>query len=169
MTLREATAAKHKMAEQMPFNQKMLKGELSKEEYVKYLNSQFSIFYCIENLVTLPDNFLRVNRILSDIHELTNRDHVEINILEGVKNYCAHLKSLNEEMIWAHVYLNYMALLFGGQMLQKQVPGTAKMFDFENSHTIISAIREKQKDEWADEVNKGFDFMIEIFEELNNN
>jgi hypothetical protein len=30
------------------------------------------------------------------------------------------------------------------------------------------AIRAIQKDEWADEVNKGFDFMIEIFKELEN-
>jgi heme oxygenase len=28
------------------------------------------------------------------------------------------------------------------------------------------SIRAVQKDEWADEVNKAFDFMIEIFDEL---
>lgn len=167
MTLREATMVRHKMAEQMPFNQKMLKGELSNEEYVKYLNTQFTIFNCIETIVSLPENYVRSYKILSDIHELTNKDYVQVGVLESVKKYCEHLKSLDEETIWAHVYLNYMALLFGGQILKKQIPGTGRMYDFENSHVIISAIREKQKDEWADEVNRAYDYMMDIFQELN--
>ena len=30
----------------------------------------------------------------------------------------------------------------------------------------MQSVRDIQKDEWADEVNKGFDFMIDIFKEL---
>jgi len=30
----------------------------------------------------------------------------------------------------------------------------------------MESVRKIQKDEWADEVNKGFDFMIKIFKNL---
>ena len=68
----------------------------------------------------------------------------------------------------AHVYLNYLAIMFGGQMMKTKVPSTGRMYDFENMMEAAGSIRAIQKDEWADEVNKGFDFMIEIFKELEN-
>ena len=43
------------------------------------------------------------------------------------------------------------------------------MYDFENMHEAVGAIRATQKDEWADEVNKGFQFIINIADELQNN
>jgi hypothetical protein len=40
------------------------------------------------------------------------------------------------------------------------------MYEFEDMNESAATIRAIQKDEWADEVNKGFNFMIEIFKEL---
>jgi hypothetical protein len=56
--------------------------------------------------------------------------------------------------------------MFGGQMMKEKTPGQGKMYDFDNMMECAGSIRAIQKDEWADEVNKGFDFMIEIFKEL---
>ena len=56
--------------------------------------------------------------------------------------------------------------MFGGQMMKSKVPGSGRMYDFDNMMEAAGSIRSVQKDEWADEVNKGFDFMIEIFDEL---
>jgi len=56
--------------------------------------------------------------------------------------------------------------MFGGQMMKKAVPSTGRMYVFDNTQEAIQTIRNVQKDEWADEVNKGFDFNILIFEEL---
>ena len=41
MKLREATAELHSKAEKMEFNQRMFRGELSTDEYAKYLHQQF--------------------------------------------------------------------------------------------------------------------------------
>ena len=79
---------------------------------------------------------------------------------------CDYLSSLSYEQILPHIYLNYMAIMFGGQMMKKAVPSTGRMYVFDNMQEAIQAIRNVQKDEWADEVNKGFDFNIMIFEEL---
>jgi len=56
--------------------------------------------------------------------------------------------------------------MFGGQMMKANTPGAGNMYEFENMMESAGAVRAIQKDEWADEVNKGFDFMIEIFKEL---
>jgi heme oxygenase len=48
ISLREATGEKHKIAESMVFNQRMVKGELSKDEYTLYLIQQLAIFDAIE-------------------------------------------------------------------------------------------------------------------------
>jgi hypothetical protein len=59
-----------------------------------------------------------------------------------------------------------MALIFGGQMIKKSVPSSGQMYVFDDMQEVIQSIRTVQDDEWAEEVNKGFDFNILIFEEL---
>jgi heme oxygenase len=83
--------------------------------------------------------------------------------------YTAYLKDLNDTDILPHVYLNYLAIAYGGQMMKKVVPGSGKMYDFDNMQELVGSIRTIQKDEWADEVNKGFQFLIAIFDELQRN
>jgi len=56
--------------------------------------------------------------------------------------------------------------MFGGQMIKKAVPSTGRMYVFDNMQETIQSIRNVQNDEWAEEVNKGFDFNILIFDEL---
>jgi len=56
--------------------------------------------------------------------------------------------------------------MFGGQMMKAKTPGPGHMYDFEDMKGAASSVRAIQKDEWADEVNKGFDFMIKIFKNL---
>jgi hypothetical protein len=40
------------------------------------------------------------------------------------------------------------------------------MYDFDNVSELVGRIRSVQKDEWADEVNKGFQYIINILDEL---
>jgi heme oxygenase len=169
MNLREITTAKHKTAERMPFNQIMFSGKLTKEQYLEYLKTQYNIFQKIENIVELPLEFLRSGKIYQDIVEINNDIHGEgvvSTTTEISDKYCDYLLTLNDKTIWPHIYLNYLAILFGGQMIKSKVPGLGKMYDFENTQEIIRIIREKQNDEWADEVNGAYDYIINIFEEL---
>jgi hypothetical protein len=43
------------------------------------------------------------------------------------------------------------------------------MYDFDNMMEAVGSIRAVQSDDWADEVNKGFQFIINILDELQNN
>ena len=165
MDLREATAELHSKAEKMEFNQRMFRGELSTEEYVKYLYQQLSIFDSIESNELPHSSLARVDKVKEDILELTSQLDI-MNILPITLAYSHHISTLTQEERLPHVYLNYLALAYGGQIMKTKVPGSGKMYDFDNMQEAVGAIRATQKDEWADEVNKGFEYIIIILDEL---
>jgi heme oxygenase len=168
MGLREATAELHSKAEKMEFNQRMFRGELTIEEYLTYLDQQLFIFGKLENdRNPINESLRRFDKIVEDITELAGQS--DANLLHSTIKYAAYLSDLNDEEVLPHVYLNYLALAFGGQMMKTKVPGSGRMYDFEDMQEAIGAIRAIQKDEWADEVNKGFQFIINIADELQNN
>jgi heme oxygenase len=166
LPLKEATSNKHKQAERMPFNARMFRGSITKSEYLLYLNQQWQIFHAIER-IGLPHNSLkRTDNVQADIDELKSQGHQSDVILNSTKAYAVYLSSLSYEQVLPHVYLNYMGIIFGGQMIRKAVPSTGKLYEFDNMQEAIQSIRAVQNDEWAEEVNKGFDFNISMFEEL---
>ncbi len=168
MGLREATAELHSKAEKMEFNQRMFRGELSANEYVKYLYQQLMIFEAIEAKQLPHPSLARVDKVKEDLSELNSSLDKMNGPLSSTMMYSNYLSSLTQEERLPHVYLNYLALAYGGQMMKKNVPGSGKMYDFENMHVSVGTIRAIQKDEWADEVNKGFQFIINIADELQN-
>lgn len=166
LSLKEATAEKHKIAEHMPFNVRMFIGVLTKQEYLLYLSQQLLIFSSIEENTLPHKNLYRKEAILQDINELKRQGYNVDHILNSTQLYVNHLNKLRDNNILPHVYLNYLAIIFGGQIIKKRVPSSGKMYDFIDSQNILAAIRKIQKDEWAEEVNKGYDFVISILNEL---
>ena len=170
LPLKDAIAEKHSLAEKMPFNQRMFKGELSKEEYVLYLSQQLAVFDSIERHELPHPALNRAGKVFADIKELLelkDGESVDIKPLEATNEYRKYLNTLTQEELLPHVYLNYLAIMFGGQMMKANVPGSGKMYEFDGDmREIAGSIRAIQKDEWADEANKALDFNIAIFEEL---
>ena len=170
LPLKEAIAEKHSLAEKMTFNQRMFSGELSKEEYILYLCQQLAIFNAIERF-PLPHTALhRCPKVFEDIKELMELEDgqgVQIRPLVSTNEYQKYLHSLTQEELLPHVYLNYLAIMFGGQMMKKNIPGSGKMYEFDGDmREIAGTIRAIQKDEWADEANKALDYNINILDEL---
>ena len=165
--LKEAIAENHSLAEKMPFNQRMFRGELSNEEYILYLSQQLAIFDAIE-MHELPHPALdRANKVFEDIKELVGEGQIQITPLVSTNEYRKYLNSLTKEELLPHVYLNYLALMFGGQMMKDKIPGSGKMYEFDGDvREIAGSIRAIQKDEWADEANKALDYNIKILDEL---
>jgi len=164
MGLREATAELHSKAEKMEFNQRMFAGKLSNDEYLNYLIQQSYIFQEIENRDLPHSNLQRLSSINEDINELGG---YKFKISKPTTDYVVYLGDLNQSSLNAHIYLNYLALVYGGQMMKSKVPGSGKMYEFEGEMMeLIGSVRAIQKDEWADEVNKGFQYIINILDEL---
>ena len=170
LPLKESIAEKHREAEQKVFSQRMFNGELSKEEYTLYLCQQLAIFQAIERFDLPHNGLVRCPKVFEDIKELMELEDgqgVQIKPLESTNEYQKYLHSLTQEELLPHVYLNYLAIMFGGQMMKKNVPGSGKMYEFDDDmREIAGTIRAVQKDEWADEANKGLDFTMAIYDEL---
>lgn len=172
MGLREATAELHSKAEKMEFNQRMFRGELSEFEYLNYLHTQCVIFQCIEEheLSMFSPNMKRLKNIFEDIQELEKLNNKNVFSNESAREYGKYLEELKGADLYPHIYLNYLALMFGGQMMKSKVPGSGRMYDFDgDTREIIGSIRAIQNDEMADEVNKGFQYIINILDELQSN
>jgi heme oxygenase len=167
LPLKDAIAEKHSLAEKMTFNQRMFRGELSDEEYTLYLCQQLAIFDAIE-VHELPHPALdRAGKVFEDIKELVGEGQIQITPLIATNEYRKYLNSLTKEELLPHVYLNYLALMFGGQMMKAKSPGSGRMYEFDGDmNEIVGSIRAIQKDEWADEANKALDYNINILDEL---
>jgi heme oxygenase len=166
LPLKEAISTKHKLAERMPFNARMFRGLLTKSQYLLYLNQQQQIFQAIESIGLPHSSLKRMDNVQADIDELKAQGHFSDLILSSTKAYTDYLRSLSYEEILPHVYLNYMGIIFGGQIIKKSVPSSGQMYVFDNMQEAIHSIRAVQNDAWGEEVNKGFDFTILMFEEL---
>ena len=166
LPLKEATSVKHKQAERMPFNSRMFRGLLNKNEYLLYLNQQLKIFQTLENIGLPHVSLKRVEPVQADIDELKAQGFYSDSILSSTHGYVNYLSALSYTQALPHIYLNYLAIAYGGQMIKKVVPSTGRMYVFDNMQEAIQSIRNVQNDEWAEEVNKGFDFNILILEEL---
>ena len=167
LQLKDAIAEKHSLAEKMTFNQRMFNGELSNEEYILYLCQQLAIFDAIE-VHELPHPSLdRAGNVFQDIKELVGEGQIQITPLVSTNEYRKYLNTLTKEEQLPHVYLNYLALMFGGKMMKSKVPGSGRMYEFDGDiNEIIGSIRAIQKDEWADAANKALDYNINILDEL---
>jgi heme oxygenase len=164
MTLKDAIEIKHREAEQHPFMQRMYTGSLTSVEYANYLYQLFFIFGTLE-YYTLPHFCMyRTWRIMEDIDELIDRK--QLIICENTRYYINYLHTRTEDEIRAHIYLHYMALMYGGQIMQKKVPGAGSIYTFDNLSDAIQEVRRTQRDEWADEANMGLTHFITILDEL---
>jgi heme oxygenase len=168
MSLKEATAELHSQAEKMEFNQRMFRGELNKGEYLQYLQNMFHVFVALE-VKGLPHKKLnRVHNFVTDVNELNGNEGIGVlnEALPATIEYFQYINNLHPEQVKPHIYLNYLALAYGGQMMKSKVHGSGTIYDFEDMQEVVGSIRAIQKDEWADEVNEGFRQIIKILDEL---
>lgn len=172
LSLKEAIEKKHREAEQTLFVQRMSHGELTKLEYTQYLFQLYNIFSTIERYPLPHSSLNRSTKTLLDIYELNpivSKDYSHPwRMCQSTLDYILYLHTLTQEQLLPHVYLNYLALMFGGQLMKEKTPGSGRVYEFDNMKDVVMSIRSIQKDEWADEANKGLDYHIGIYNELQN-
>lgn len=169
LPLKEAIEVNHRKAEKMIFNERMMRGDLMRFEYNRYLFQLYGIFSSIERFPLPHTDLARTTKVLEDINELNSEMLYDMYFTPSTFSYMMHLHTLNQEQLLPHVYLNYMALMFGGQMMKEKTPGSGRIYQFDNMKDVVMSIRSIQQDSWADEANKGLQYHIYIYDELQNN
>ena len=164
--LRDSVKDLHDKLEATPFAIRMFEGKLTPEERKSYYASQKPIFEYLDQHVC--STYLERAPIFQ--HDM-DAIPLEVNTPIATHTYVSHLKN-RAKSLDSHHYVNYMGLLFGGQIMKKMYPQTT-IYEFprpvvqcrelirnQHCHTINS--------EFIEEARQGFQFQINIFTELGN-
>lgn len=168
----------HAEAERLPFVKKVLTGRVTQPEYAEYLYQLMSIYSPLEvssRLQGLFDTLPGIERLQSvyeDYLELRNPDNLE-RLLPETMAYHNYLMMLANDpyrrhLIMAHNYVRYLGDLNGGQLFAKLVPGSGRMYQFEDTASLITNFRKLMEvdREFIDEARVAFNYMIQIVRAL---
>ncbi len=176
MSLKEITKDLHTEAEKTLFAKKLIKGDLTQEEYANYLWQMVLVYNGIEvaansqgMLKNLPD-IERAHKIYQDCIELVGPYH-QLKWNPTTIEYYQYLLQLNynpekRHLIKAHMYCRHMGDLFGGQMIKGRVPGSGKFYEFKDPEALKMAIRAELTDDLGEEARVAFQWAIKLMEAL---
>jgi len=176
MSLKDLTHDAHKEAETKPFVKVLFSGKIDPKLYALYLKNQHPCYEILEvcammhpGLIDSSGDARRAPAINSDFQELWDKDvDGEPTILPVVKRYIDYIMSIKDDpkKLLAHIYVRHFGDMAGGQMIAKRVPGSGRMYQFNNAEALNASIREKLSDDMADEAKICFKFAGELFEEM---
>lgn len=176
MSLKEITKDLHTEAERTVFAKKLIKGDLTTEEYANYLWQMVLVYNGIEvaansqgMLKNLPD-IERCHKIYQDCIELVGPYHT-LKWNPTTIEYYQYLLALNyneekRHLIKAHMYCRHMGDLFGGQMIKGRVPGKGRFYEFKDPEALKVAIRAELTDDLGEEARVAFQWAIKLMEAL---
>jgi len=174
--LRELTKEAHTNAERQEFVKILFSGKINPKLYATFLKNQHPCYEVLEVCAMMHPGLLsgmpdirRAPKIDDDFQELWGKDNEEKpEMLPVVDKYIKHILSIKDDpkKLMAHIYVRHMGDLAGGQMISKKVPGSGKMYQFENPEELKTAIRSKISDDMADEAKVCFEFATQTFKEM---
>jgi heme oxygenase len=172
--LREVTQERHQAVEDLPFTQYLLHGEITQEHYVIYLAEMLEIYRHLENLAAmsgllddLPE-LPRVRHMRQDLDELS--PGFQADITPATRQYLDYLSSLYESDrapdLFAHVYVRHLGDMYGGKLIARRVPGSARWYEFDNRADLVKRFNAKLSMDLAPEALRAFDWYGKIFQDL---
>ena len=177
MSLKDLTIQQHKDAERQQFAKKLIKGDLTNEEYATYLYNQFPQYELLEvcamahNLFSGIPELPRSKKIRKDFEELWTAEEPP-KLYPVVQEYLDHIMTINSDphKLMAHIYVRHMGDLSGGQMIARNLPGSKNYYHFDADPKLLKEnIRKKVDDSMADEAKLCFEFATKLFQQLLDN
>jgi heme oxygenase len=174
MSLRDLTHDAHKNAETQPFVKVLFSGKINPKLYATFLKNQHPCYEILE-VCAMPHQLLhglpdirRAPSILADFQELWTEADGDPQMLPTTDAYIKYILSIKDqpERLMAHIYVRHMGDLAGGQMIAKRVPGSGRMYQFEDADTLKTAIRERINDSMAEEAKVCFQFAADMFKDM---
>jgi len=179
-TLKELTWENHKKAERTKFMQRLIKRNITPQQYYVYLKNQAEAYRTLEYYASLQNMFdfeneelypiLRTASMLQDINEMEDahefKDAPIFGSIQLYQEYISKIKNDKNKLL-AHIYVRHMGDLSGGQIIKKLVPGPTQTYEFgSNPEDLKTAIRKRLHDGLVDEANACFIMVQKFLEEL---
>jgi len=168
LTLKELTSENHKIAENHVFTKLLLSGKITKQIYATYLANQLQQYSILESkavsLLNKLPGIYRTHLILQDLVEL----NTSAIVFQTTVEYFNRIIKLNSNELWSHIYTKHMGDLYGGQIIKSKVPGSGKMYQFNNRLDLINNLRSNLDLNMATEANWCFKSTIDLFDNIAN-
>ena len=170
MALKDAIKENHDKAEQHPFVKVLLSGEIPVPVYADLL---FNQLLCYSKLESLAKHF----GLLEGVEPICRAEHIESDLIElggsskvypSTNAYLEYLDTVSPNLLLAHIYIRHFGDLYGGQIIKKAVPGSGKLYQFDDREGLIAKIRERLTGVLGDEANRAIEFSLQLFEEIAN-
>ena len=152
----------------------MLESHIKEKHYVMFLQQMYNVYSNVEyfagacGILKGLEGIQRAESIRADLKELGYG--LSSSILPATNKYRERIVELyygeNQAHLLAHVYVRHMGDLYGGKVIAKRVPGSGKMYQFEDRPALIKALDAKLSLDIVDEALLGFDLAKGIFDEL---
>ena len=174
MSLKELTKDVHRDAERQAFVKVLMSGEIDPKLYATFMFNQHHQYDILEvncmahGLLNGLMDIRRAPSIWADYEELWEDKDNTPELLPVTKEYGEYIMSIKEdkERLFAHIYTRHMGDLSGGQMIRRKIPGSGKLYDFEDGAKLKELIRERLDDSMADEARVCFEFATKTFQEI---
>ena len=169
-TLKESIKEFHDEAESHRFAKYLVSGQISKKAYADYLFNQYHIYKALEeqadSIGILADisSIKRADLILQDYNELGIKGKKH----PTTERYETYVKKVPVQELIAHIYVRHFGDMFGGAIIKTKVPGSGKMYEFENKKELIEHVRAKLDISLSGEAALVFMAATNLFEELAN-
>lgn len=176
--LKDLTWESHKRAEKCLFIKKLLKKEITPEQYYIYLSNQSIMYLVLEDFADIQELFKGIDvmkrspKIIEDLAAMRSEygfGHCKQNT-PTTDRYVSHLRmhQNNKDILLSHIYVRHLGDLSGGQIIKRFAPvSQVKHYEFDGDpEEIKQRFKERVSAEHANEANICFDFMIDFFQDL---
>lgn len=166
MTLKDLTWNMHKLAESADLMKAVLDNSVSAKLYCDLVYTKYLIYSEIEQKVQFSCRELkRAQPALDDWQDMKQCFPPNLPALDEL---LTHIRNLDNELVWAHVYVHYLAPLYGGQIIKKIIENRfpTRVYQFNNPQECIDEVRKMCKLEFADEANLSFKLTREYYDQL---
>jgi len=177
--LKKLTWDLHKQAEATVFTKKLLRKELSQQEYAIYLYNLLAIYDPLEWSAVRQGMFEnikgaeRLKSLYADFKEIDDGSHYQLT--PSVIEYHDYLIKLANDpyrrhLIKAHLYVRHMGDLNGGQTIKRQVEhlSSGTFYDFDNLDILKENIKKELTEDLGEEARTAFVYAIRMMKELGN-
>lgn len=165
-TLKELTWPAHKRAEQTRIMHALLTDRISESMYSDLLYTKYEIYKTIEERVQFSCvDLYRAPAALSDWQDL---NHHLPNCISSLELYMNHLRACDQTQIWGHVYVHYLAPLYGGQIIKNKIAHRfpVRVYEFQRPDVAIAEVRQHLTVDLTTEANMAFEAVIAYYETL---
>jgi len=165
-TLKELTWDAHKRAEKTNIMRELLTDTISASLYCDLVYTKYLIYATIERRIKFENACVcRGQAAFNDWQRMKDSMPRCMSYLDA---YVDHLEAIPETQLWAHVYVHYLAPLYGGQIIKKKIEHRlpVSLYEFEDPVGAIAEIRSHLTPDLAAEANMAFESTITYYNNL---